>query len=542
MLLSCLLTLLWLCCGQCRAYVVDDYQRGILTSEVDSALTFRWIFTENNTDALMSFSVPLYADLHVTAKLTCSEWSISDAACDMLIAEYARLKIGEVDTSHSHFVPRTLTESGLNQSTIELLSAFISMLNPKKCFNQDATNSLKRNTKARFTISDLSLWQGGGGGNWISNHHVYVPCGADMQWWSETGTWQAVPMYSSQFNKDVAVARCPTDLAHFPFSCDMKNAAAGTCFDDYIPFCGSYVHAKRKQVPSLKSLGDATRSGDKGESDICLAYTFGVDGFFNFEGYLIETQNCEVHTFDPSDDSRAANLRGEKLYERLFFHYVGLGGGGGGGADVGLESVEVSSHYGRLGGSLVTLGSLMEVLGHSSSSDSSASSWNEFASMSEGDIEELVENLSPKYLNRQLARPVSDTETENKKLKVLKIDCEGCEWRTLYQIATETPSLLDNLCTIVIEMHLSTTLKVATAVDLQYVASFFELYILGMGFRVQTVHPNPGDVQSHRYNVNPVLVELGLDAGVCCYDVVFHRKECTSTSSQPSPHTMENMD
>jgi hypothetical protein len=236
-----------------------------------------------------------------------------------------------------------------------------------------------------------------------------------------------------------------------------------------------------------------------------------------------------VHTFDPSDDSRVANRQGEDYSPLIFHHYVGLSekssmlqngdhissdvGDGGDVEVMQQQSMADGGQYGRLGGGFMTLSAAMEVLGHGDPFTTSHDT---------SETEPRIEHISQKYINH---RRSLFGKARRKKLRVLKIDCEGCEWAALHQVATESPALLDHVCTIVIELHLATTLKVATIKDLQLVASFFELYIVQMGFRVQTVHPNPG-VLHDRYMVHPLLVALGLEAGVCCYDLVLHRNDC----------------
>jgi hypothetical protein len=306
--------------GSCLSEIVGDYQRGVLMDNKDAAHTFHG-YTDSNMSITITYSLPLYDDLYVNAPLVCDEYSIDTSVCDAFIAEYKRLKIGHVDTNNPHFVPRSVLESGLSELSVQMLRSLVGMLNPRTCFDEGATESLRRNTRGRFTPAALHLWQNGKEGtHWRSAHHAHVPCGADLNWWVRAGHWHAVPMYTSQFNKGVAVARCAQDLAKFPFSCGVKNAMAGTCFDDYIPFCGAYLNATRV---SDQSAADDASSASTGAGD-CLAYTFGVDGFFNFEGYL-HTHGCEVHTFDPSDESRVKNVKGESFMDDLYFHYVGVG-------------------------------------------------------------------------------------------------------------------------------------------------------------------------------------------------------------------------
>jgi hypothetical protein len=72
------------------------------------------------------------------------------------------------------------------------------------------------------------------------------------------------------------------------------------------------------------------------------------------------------------------------------------------------------------------------------------------------------------------------------------MDCEGCEWKALYDMATHSPGLLSDLCTITIEIHVSTNLGMATAMDLYYFSFFGDHYIEEIGFRFSYIRMNGG--------------------------------------------------
>jgi hypothetical protein len=101
----------------------------------------------------------------------------------------------------------------------------------------------------------------------------------------------------------------------------------------------------------------------------------------------------------------------------------------------------------------------------------------------------------------------------------------GCEWEFLDDLATNYPELITDLCMIHIELHISTTLGMATSQHLSYIDSFWQNYILNMGFRVSGIHTNPGGPEN-QFQVHPVLVELGLRDDACCYELVLHRLSC----------------
>ena len=74
-------------------------------------------------------------------------------------------------------------------------------------------------------------------------------------------------------------------------------------------------------------------------------------------------------------------------------------------------------------------------------------------------------------------------------------------------------------------MHITTNLGMATKTHLGYIASFWDNYIVKMGFKVATLHTNPGGPDT-QYHAQPLLVELGLRDDACCYELVFHRESC----------------
>lgn len=113
-------------------------------------------------------------------------------------------------------------------------------------------------------------------------------------------------------------------------------------------------------------------------------------------------------------------------------------------------------------------------------------------------------------------------------IQLLKIDCEGREWEAFVDAATRMPSVLEKVCTIILEIHVSRTLQMNTTADLRRMAAFWDLYVVKMGFRFWYLHANPGAAWDR--TVHPILAQLGLDPSICCYEIGLHREtaECAA--------------
>ena len=197
----------------------------------------------------------------------------------------------------------------------------------------------------------------------------------------------------------------------------------------------------------------------------CLVYSFGIGGEWGFEEWAGQ-KGCEVHAFDPTEQLLARHQQHHA--PNVTFHYMGLGG------NEALHNF--TSGYGTLGGPLHPLDTIISKLGHG------------------------------------LDRPVG----------LLKIDCEGCEWEVLTD--PDSWHAFTNVCSILLEVHFTPALQMASPRALERVAAFWRYFVLNLGFRFWHIHPNPGgpqDRQSH-----PALVELGLHPNVCCYEISLHNPRC----------------
>ena len=180
-------------------------------------------------------------------------------------------------------------------------------------------------------------------------------------------------------------------------------------------------------------------------------------------------RGCEVHSFDPTIESREAheshNVPG------VHFHYAGVRSnlkcdkshtwtsGDGGGAERTVDSSVMAQ-----------LGKLRSDLGHG-----------------------------------------------GRRIDVLKIDCEGCEWDVFYQLATTSPEALDGVRSIMIEIHVVKSLQMASAADLVKFEVVMKYLFDTLGFRVWYLHDNPG-AQVDRA-VHDDLLSLGMRPNQCCYEL-----------------------
>eukprot|EP00804_Cyclotella_cryptica_P004644 CCRYP_006945-RA/>CCRYP_006945-RA protein AED:0.14 eAED:0.14 QI:0/-1/0/1/-1/1/1/0/340 len=153
---------------------------------------------------------------------------------------------------------------------------------------------------------------------------------------------------------------------------------------------------------------DLAASSDKRQvqKEKCLVYSFGVHDSTEWEQKVAREFGCDVFAFDPTSDFESNVAPG------VTFHKLGLQG-------VGVDvSKTHSSLYSALDpAKLRSLGDIRRMLGH-----------------------------------------------ENRQVDVLRLDCEGCEWGVLKQLACSDDSrMVDQL---MVEMHFQKNLGIATDDDL----------------------------------------------------------------------------
>lgn len=210
----------------------------------------------------------------------------------------------------------------------------------------------------------------------------------------------------------------------------------------------------------------------------CLVYSFGIAMQWEFDDRMADS-GCEVHSFDPTGAYIATHEAHVK--RGVTFHPWGLSGGTPR-AGCSDDSRRFSGGtYGNLTGPLLSLDRIVRRLGH-----------------------------------------------VGRRISVLKVDCEGCEWDAFHHLATlQPPELVGRIDAIYVELHLA--LQMATSADLIKWASLYDLLFTRSGFRLWWLHENraraPGssvhsELQrhatrlSHEYKRRPAVLagawELGL--------------------------------
>lgn len=172
------------------------------------------------------------------------------------------------------------------------------------------------------------------------------------------------------------------------------------CLDDKAPMQIPIRHEWEQQAFCVSDLTE------KSSDDKCLIYSFGINGSTEWEEKMHEEFGCEVFAFDPTSKLPRDVAPG------VTFHEIGLQG----------DEVDVSkthSHqYDALDASkLLTLGEIIDQMGHT-----------------------------------------------GRKIDVLRLDCEGCEWGVLKQLACSGESeLVEQL---MVEMHFQKNLGLSTDEDI----------------------------------------------------------------------------
>ena len=205
-----------------------------------------------------------------------------------------------------------------------------------------------------------------------------------------------------------------------------------------------------------------------------LAFSFGIALDFTFDNEM-SALGYEVHSFDPTislrDRHEAHNTTGVR------FHFEGLAGEA---ACLG-SAMKQGGSYGRLGSQLLTLSAL----------------------------------------RRRHAKPAG------RQLRVLKIDCEGCEWEAFWEMANAwesgAPDPLDDVSVLLIEVHVLRALKMQTDADVLMFSSFFRYVFLHHGFRLFYTHVNDGRASDRHHGAHPTMVAHGAHPKDCCYELALAR-------------------
>ena len=173
---------------------------------------------------------------------------------------------------------------------------------------------------------------------------------------------------------------------------------------------------------------------------------------------------CEVHSFDPTVDLDT-HLAPNVTFHKLGFKYTGIG------------ETKLADAYSAVDGPLLSLEQVADQLGH-----------------------------------------------RGRRLDVLKLDCEGCEWGVIQELSRPGPPLTgpDNL---VLEVHLSREYGIKSMQDVQTVAQLFRyLFEPASGQPFQRFHYNENQGwDTHRSVIQP-LVAAGMKPDSCCRELGFMRQ------------------
>lgn len=162
------------------------------------------------------------------------------------------------------------------------------------------------------------------------------------------------------------------------------------------------VPVTRKYEQHAFCTGDL--AAQDGESK-CLVYSFGINGNTEWEAKMSKEFDCDVLAFDPKSKFS------ENVAPGVTFHQLGLQGAG-----VDVSKTHSVSYDALDPSTLKTLGEIIKLMKH-----------------------------------------------EGRKIDILRLDCEGCEWGVLKQLACSGESQL--VKQLMVEMHFQKNLGLATDDD-----------------------------------------------------------------------------
>ena len=211
----------------------------------------------------------------------------------------------------------------------------------------------------------------------------------------------------------------------------------------------------------------------------CLVFSVGIGNEWTFDKAALDA-GCEVHSFDPTisllKKHRAQAARYRNSGYNLHFHEVGLG-----------TSTEYEGIYGskkRGGSGLSAVASLSEL---------------------------ILRHAGPR------------------KIDILKVDCEGCEWSEFARLATQFPSALCAVGQLYMELHVSSTLGIKTGRQGLRDISIFHGHLQQHGFSPFMIKLVPGAFPDQDHVPKP-LRETGIDPVACCYNVHMQRIDSQATN------------
>lgn len=195
----------------------------------------------------------------------------------------------------------------------------------------------------------------------------------------------------------------------------------------------------------------------------CLVYSVGIADDWSFDE-LMGAFGCEVHAFDPTVDLPTS------LAPNVTFLQWGLTG------NSSPDHQKVSENYGKQLGPLLTLEETQRKLGHT------------------------------------------------KRLNILKMDCEGCEWDFFSYLKHHPDALPDQFA---VEMHFSEYFGFHDVFSFYNFENAFQVISKG-NYKRFYYHVNTA-VGEHNH-MSETALQLGFPPDSCCREVIFKRLKPTQDS------------
>ena len=205
-------------------------------------------------------------------------------------------------------------------------------------------------------------------------------------------------------------------------------------------------------------------------NDTCLVYSIGIANQWSFDDALGDL-GCEVHSFDPTKNMLKAHYAHK--HKGVHFHPWAIGST----LPCHYNSAErVKSVYGELLSDFRSLSGIRRSLGHG-----------------------------------------------RRRISLLKIDCEGCEWDALFEAAQESSPFLDHVDALYLELHPNEAMQMRTEGDMIKMAVVYEHIFKRQGFQMWFWHNNHGKARAHRKLPRQMAQIPGAKAE-CCFELALIRK------------------
>jgi hypothetical protein len=238
------------------------------------------------------------------------------------------------------------------------------------------------------------------------------------------------------------------------------------------PLCGQGAEAGTVPWPI------ARRQRYRQTNDTCLVYSIGIANQWSFDDRLGD-MGCEVHSFDPTKNTLKAHYA--HAHKGVHFHPWAIGST----LPCHHNSAErVKSVYGELLGDFRSLSEIRRSLGH-----------------------------------------------EHRRISLLKIDCEGCEWDALFEAAHESRPFLDYVDALYLELHPNQAMQMRTEADMIKMAVVWEHIFREQGFQIWFWHNNHGKAAAHRQLPKQMAQMPGAKAE-CCFELALVRERRTAHTLQ----------